>query len=132
MASPKSGTAPSAVAPAPPDSAHNADNADPGEVSKAKAEAMTRPTAKYGQTKVPAFKPPENPTEDKKLTWIEIELVGEDDKGIAGEPYKITTPDERVAEGTLDQNGFARLEGLEPGTCKITFPRLDKEAWERI
>ena len=26
---------------------------------------------------------------------------------------------------------FARIEGIEPGTCKVTFPRLDKEAWEK-
>lgn len=120
------------MAPAAPDAAHDADNADPGEVSKAKAEALTRPDSKYGKVKVPAFKPPENTAEDKKLVWIEIELVGEDDKGIPGEAYKLTTPDGLVAEGTLDQNGFARIEGLEPGTCKICFPKLDKDAWEKI
>ena len=132
MASPKSGTAGSVVAPAPPDEAHDADVADPGEVSKIKAEALTRPDSKYGKVKVPAFKPPENTSEDKKLVWIEIELVGEDDKGIPGEAYKLTTPDGLVAEGTLDQDGFARIEGLEPGTCKICFPKLDKDAWEKI
>jgi len=133
MASAKSGKAGSVVAPMQPEEAHDADSADPGEVSKAKAEAMTRPKSKYGKTKVPAFKPPEGEgAEDKKLVWIEFELVGEDDKGIPGEPYKVTTPDGSVSEGTLDQNGFARIDGLEPGTCKICFPKLDKEAWEKI
>jgi hypothetical protein len=45
--------------------------------------------------------------------------------------YRITLPDgETVAEGTLDDKGFARVDGIEPGTCKITFPDLDKDAWE--
>jgi hypothetical protein len=31
--------------------------------------------------------------------------------------------------GTLDENGFARVEGIDPGQCKVTFPDLDKDAW---
>jgi len=23
------------------------------------------------------------------------------------------------------------VEGIDPGTCKITFPELDKDAWEK-
>jgi hypothetical protein len=46
--------------------------------------------------------------------------------------YRITLPDGSVAEGTLDENGFARVEGIVPGTCQITFPSLDKEAWEKV
>jgi hypothetical protein len=34
--------------------------------------------------------------------------------------------------GTLDGKDFARIDGIEPGTCKITFPELDKYAWEKI
>jgi len=58
--------------------------------------------------------------------------VGEDDKPISGEKYRITLPDDRVAEGTLDARGFARVSGFEEGTCKVTFPDLDKEAWEEL
>lgn len=132
MASPKSGTAGSAVSPDAPKEALDADTADPGEASSFTAAAAERAKQKYDQAKVKAFKPPSDPAEAKKLSWIEIELVGEDDKGIPGERYRITTPDDSVSEGTLDQNGFARLEGIEPGTCKICFPRLDKDAWEKI
>jgi hypothetical protein len=52
---------------------------------------------------------------DKK-SWVEIQMVGEDNEGIPGEKYKITLPDDSVAEGTLDENGFARVEGFEKGT----------------
>jgi hypothetical protein len=58
--------------------------------------------------------------------------VGEDKEPVPGKAYKITLPDgETVAEGTLDDKGFARVEGIDPGTCKITFPELDKDAWEK-
>ena len=40
--------------------------------------------------------------------------------------------DDSVAEGTLDEKGFARVEGFEKGTCKVCLPNLDKEAWENI
>ena len=48
-----------------------------------------------------------------------------------GERYQIELPDGSVAKGTLDQDGFARVDGIDPGTCKVTFPELDKEAWEK-
>ena len=70
--------------------------------------------------------------DEEKKSWIEIELVDEEDNPIPGERYKVTLPDgTTVAEGTLDENGFARVEGIDPGTCKITFPTLDKEAWKK-
>ena len=68
--------------------------------------------------------------EAEERSWIEIELVDEEDEPVPGEKYKITLPDGSVAQGTLDQNGFARVEGIDSGTCQITFPKLDKDAWE--
>jgi hypothetical protein len=50
---------------------------------------------------------------------------------VPGERYRIELPDGKIAEGSLDQNGFARVNRIKPGTCKVTFPRLDKEAWEK-
>ena len=64
--------------------------------------------------------------------WIEIELVGEDNKPIPNEKYKVTLPDGSVNEGELDQNGWARIEGEPEGICEVTFPNLDKEALEFI
>jgi hypothetical protein len=136
----KSGKAGTPVSPAASDKVEDADIADPGKVSEIKAEQAKTKSGKYGSQQVKPFKPPtEEEKEGKKgkkeekeeLSWIEIELVGEDDEGIPGEKYKITLPDDSVAEGTLDEKGFARVEGFEPGTCKITFPELDKDAWEK-
>src|SRR5688572_6570770 len=66
------------------------------------------------------------------LHWIEIELIGEDGKPIPNEKYKMTLPDGSEKEGTLDQNGWARVEGSEKGDCEVSFPELDQKAWEFI
>ena len=142
----KSGKAGTAVEPIAPNAAEEADVADPGQVTQIKAEQRRTKTGKYGSTKAKPFKPPAEDTaaaaaassaeeqaeEEKKTSWIEIELVGEDDKPIPGEKYRITLPDGKVDEGTLDQNGWSRVAGFKQGTCKISFPDLDQEAWEFI
>jgi hypothetical protein len=131
---PKSGKAGTPVDPAEPKSAEEADKADPGEVAETKANQQQTQTGKYGSEKVKPHKPPQTEEEKKqKTSWIEIEMVDEEDNPVPGEKYRITLPDgETVAEGTLDDKGFARVEGIEPGTCKITFPELDKDTWERV
>ena len=130
MPSAKSGTAGSAIPPDEPKKPKPADQADPGKMSKLKAKGG--PEAEKYQTEPVPFKESDNPDDDEELSWIEIELVGEDDEPIPGEKYKVTLPDGKVAEGTLDQNGFKRLERIPPGNCQITFPKLDKDAWEKI
>jgi len=62
-------------------------------------------------------------------TWIEIQLLGEDGKGIAGEAYEIHLPGGTVLTGTLDDDGLARVDGIPAGTCQVSFPNLDKDAW---
>ena len=67
----------------------------------------------------------------KKVDWIEIELVGMDDSPIAGMPYEITLPDGKtVDKGTTDAKGKAKLTGIPSGNCQICFPELDGAAWE--
>ncbi len=116
---PKSGKAGSAVAPTDPKDAVEADKAKPGEVIK----PPTQTTQPHNPSKAKEQK--------QKKSWIEIEMVDEQDQPVPGEAYKIELPDGTVAEGTLDDKGFARVDGIEPGTCQITFPELDKDAWEK-
>ncbi|HZN44856.1 MAG TPA: hypothetical protein VFB56_05980, partial [Nitrospiraceae bacterium] len=74
---------------------------------------------------------PSSEESKQKKSWIEIELADEKNKPVPGEKYRITLPDGTVvAEGALDTKGFARVDGIDPGTCKVTFPNLDKDAWK--
>ena len=123
----KSGKAGKAVSPTAPTKPEDADIDDPGKVDEIKAEQIKTKSGKYGSEKVKPYKP-----DEEKTSWIEIEMVDEEDEPVTGEQYKITLPDDSVAQGSLDNKGFARIEGIDPGTCKITFPDLDKEAWEKI
>ena len=129
---PKSGKAGNAVDPAEPDKAEDADVADPGKVEEAKTAQAQEQSGKYGSAKTTPHKAPDEneETTTTKKSWIEIELLDEADAPVPGEAYEITLPDGTVAKGTLDGKGFARVEGIEPGTCKVTFPNLDKDAWE--
>lgn len=124
---PKSGKAGKAVTPAAPVDAEDADVADPGKVAKVKAKQSS---TKQASSSAKPHKPPQNEEEaEEKKSWIEIELVDEEDEPVPGEKYRITLPDDTVAEGTLDEKGFARVDGIVSGTCKVTFPDLDKDAW---
>ena len=107
--------------------------ADPGEVEQIKASQLQTQSGKYGSTPVKPYKPPQTDEEkEQKKSWIEIVLVDEGNNPVAGKKYKITLPDgATVAEGTLNEKGFARLDGIDPGTCKVTFPDLDGRDWKR-
>ncbi len=133
MPSPKSGNAPAAVAPSEPNKAEEADKADPGEMTQVKARQMETQTGKYGSPQVQPHKPPKTQEEkEKKKNWIEIVLRDDKGKPKAGEPYKVILPDgTTAAEGTLDEKGFARVNGIEPGSCKISFPKRDKSCWKK-
>ena len=133
MASPKSGAAGSAVTRADPDPAAAADDATPGAVETSPASSAPTKAGQYGSVKTKPFKPSQSAADKaQKKSWIEIVLVDEEKNPVPGEPYQITLPDgETVAEGTLDDKGFARVEGIDPGTCQITFPNRDQEAWKK-
>ncbi len=61
-----------------------------------------------------------------------IALVGEDDGPVAGERYELQLPDGSVLEGTLDHEGRVRVPDLPAGTCRVSFPALDCDAWEVV
>lgn len=70
---------------------------------------------------------------DAKRTWIEIQLIGEDDMPIANANYVLSGPGKHIViRGTLDSDGLARHEKLMPGNYQVNFPELDKDAWEVV
>jgi hypothetical protein len=138
MPSPKDGSPGTIVPPAEATEAQDADNADPGQVETVKAGQQQTQSGKYGAVPGKPFKASSGSSSSSSSSeksaqpkgWIEIELVDEDKKPVPGQKYRITLPDETVAEGTLDEKGMARVEGIEEGNCKVTFPDLDQSAWE--
>ena len=65
-------------------------------------------------------------------TWIEIRLVGMTGKPVPNERYAIHLSGGNIVEGTLDAEGCARVDGIDPGDCRVTFPELDRWAVEPI
>lgn len=117
---PKSGSAGTIVPPAESDEAHEATTDQPGKNTRYGAEAPEEePQEELAET-------PVEPT-----SWIEIELIDEADQPVPGAYYEITAPDDRIYDGTTDADGCARIEPIAPGTCRISFPKLDTEAWQR-
>ena len=120
-----SGVAGSIVAPMKPQIADPADDNKPG--SKITLEKRSKARAER------TFKPNAGGADDPnkvKTHWIKIKLVDEAGQPVAGEQYKITLPDGSVDSGSLDEKGEAEIKGIDPGSCKVTFPNLDKDAWE--
>jgi len=131
--SPKPGTKVTIIAVPSLADAAEADNAATGAATSIEVGTIEKTKGKVDSVKAPPFKPPETQEEkETKTSWIEIELVDEKDKPVAGVRYRITLPDGTASEGTLDLKGFARVEGFEPGSCKVTFPELDQDTWEKI
>lgn len=131
----KAGKACTYIKPGPPTESLDADNADPGSVAEAKAKQKETQTGKYGSVKTEPFKPGPGPeegeeAEEEEKSWIEIELLNQEGEPVPGERYEIKLPDGKVAKGALDANGYARVDGFEPGQCEVTFPELDKDATE--
>ncbi|MEO7327547.1 MAG: hypothetical protein ABI193_03140, partial [Minicystis sp.] len=75
----------------------------------------------------------EAPATSEQKSWIGIELMDDADppKPVAFEKYRIELPDASIREGMLDANGQARVTGIDPGSCKISFPRLHGDDWKR-
>lgn len=64
-------------------------------------------------------------------TWIEIELIDENDAPVPAESVLVVEPSGATRRLTTGDKGIARLEGLEPGTCDVSFPRIDGREWAR-
>lgn len=79
-----------------------------------------------GKIPVPINPPKPYKPDPAKTHWVEIELVDQDGNPLPGKRYRIKTPENMLSESYTDENGKARLEGIDAGTCEITFPELDE------
>ncbi|MFC1712444.1 hypothetical protein ACFL6S_02180 [Candidatus Poribacteria bacterium] len=70
--------------------------------------------------------------DERKMDWIEIEVLSDEGIPAADELYQIQFPSGEIRQGRLDQNGFARIEGIEPGICIVGFQNIDTGDWKRM
>jgi type VI secretion system secreted protein VgrG len=73
---------------------------------------------------------PKSEENKEKTHWIEVQMLDDAGQPIPSESVEVTTPDGSVSGGTTDEKGVYRVEHIDPGNCQITFPNLDKDAWE--
>ena len=66
----------------------------------------------------------------EKKSWIAIKLVDQENEPVPGEAYRIKLPDGSTVEGDLDSKGLAKIDGIDPGTCQVSFPELDANEWK--
>ncbi|HTT60516.1 MAG TPA: type VI secretion system tip protein TssI/VgrG [Bryobacteraceae bacterium] len=138
-----SGSAGSAVSPLSPTDATDASDATPGAVTSITPGTAATPAsttlnevtpATPGKKSAASDAPthdPNDPANQDKTHYIEITLVDQEGNPIAGEPFKVTLADgTTVADGTTDEKGYARVDNIDPGTCKVTFPQRDKTVWK--
>lgn len=93
-----------------------------------------------GPAQVPPLKgeeppPPEEepPPEDQPDAWLEISLVdnGDPPQPVAGAKYVVELEDGTVIEGYLDDAGKTRIEGIQEGTAKVSFPDFEDGSWDK-
>ncbi|MFP2913050.1 carboxypeptidase regulatory-like domain-containing protein [Pyxidicoccus sp. 3LFB2] len=62
-------------------------------------------------------------------TWLAIELKDAEGRPVPHARYVVTLTDGSTREGTLNKHGHARVDGVIPGQCQVTFPELDGNNW---
>jgi len=75
--------------------------------------------------------PRQKDIEDPK-TWVGIELVDDVGRSVAGQRYSVKVPEGVVYEGRLDAQGRARITGIDPGVCDISFPDIDAREYKKV
>lgn len=84
-----------------------------------------RPTGEWERR--PADEPPMTPsqlrTKIAPTDWIQVDVIYDD-----GTPYdgtcSVVLPNGRKVDGAPDEKGTLRFDGIDPGSCQVTFPDL--------
>jgi len=80
--------------------------------------------SKPGSTEYLSWRRRAQQTHEKVIGPRALEIVLHDKQGhpVPGAKYKIHLPSGGVIEGDLDEQGYARVERLPEGTCRVDFP----------
>jgi hypothetical protein len=96
-----------------------------GKASGPSSAATASPTTASPATPISRAPAPER-------TWIEIRLVGDNDRPLSGEKLTLTLPTGEAQVGSFDERGTRLVVGLEPGKCRFSLPHLDHAAWSTV
>jgi uncharacterized Zn-binding protein involved in type VI secretion len=69
--------------------------------------------------------------ESTKSSWIEIQMNDRGGFGLANTKFRLETDAGRIIEGVTDGNGLARVDGIDSGSYKISFPDLPPDGWKK-
>ncbi len=98
--------------------------------SAAAKTAETADPAANGASSKKGSSAGQDSSSDKK-TWVEIELIDHDCRPLRGVRVEVTLPDGKVTPGTLSEEGVFRVNNIDIGSSKVTFPDLDGREWAR-
>jgi type VI secretion system secreted protein VgrG len=82
-----------------------------------------------GMPQPEAVPAPAGPSTQEQKTFVGIQLVDKQGNPVPGARYRIVLPDGKRVEGVLDSEGKARVDGIDPGTCQVSFPDIDGREW---
>jgi uncharacterized Zn-binding protein involved in type VI secretion len=68
---------------------------------------------------------------EAKATWIEVQMNDRGGFGVANTKFTLETPEGKVIHGVTDANGLGRVEGIQPGNHKISFPDLPQDGFKK-
>jgi hypothetical protein len=86
------------------------------------------PPAPWLSTMAMATAPADSATNDQQKghDWIEIKVVDKAGRSVPNVRYKLELTDDSVVEGRTPGGGVVRVQGIDKGNCKLTFPELQK------
>jgi hypothetical protein len=86
------------------------------------------------EPQAPQKKPPKksDSSEAAVKTWIAIQLTDEDGNPVPDVAYSVTLPDGSIMTGSLDDQGFARFDDIDPGKCLVSFPEIHAKEWKPV
>jgi hypothetical protein len=62
--------------------------------------------------------------------FIEFELVDQDGRPVAGEPFRIRLPDQSLRTGRTNREGKVRFDCITAGQAVITYTGFDTQEWQ--
>jgi hypothetical protein len=63
-------------------------------------------------------------------SWIQLQVLGDEDKPLAGVRVRVIDAERGVREVTTNASGQLKLDQVPAGDCRVELPGLDGDAWE--